>query len=465
MRRSTMTLVLLAALAAAAGTWFTACGATDNGGGSDGDTDSDTDTDGDSDADTSIYDVRQGEVPVNEVVTLAGVIVTAPTLIDSEDGSGTIYVEEPEGGPWSGIILYLYSDVTLEVSAARGDVVTVTGQYQEFYGLSEIVVSQATDLVVTGTADVPAPAVVAPSGVCTGGADAESYESVLVSVEDVTVTDEDMGYGQFQVADALLVADTFFVEGGGPSTGNVTVADGDTFEAIHGILEFGYDEHKLSPRDAADYVGFSGGDTDTDSDSDADVTIYEIQQGDVDEDTGVILTDVVVTSPLIYDGSGFFVEEAAGGQYSGIYVHVWEPIDDPVSISVGDLVTITGTYTEFYDFSEVSINGGSDVTYLDAGTVPAPVAISDPATIATGGADAEAYEGVLVTVSDLAVTDAEADAYGNFIVDDSLWVGSLFFTDWLEYTVGDTFTSITGTMYYTYSNFILEPRTLADLVE
>ena len=101
---------------------------------------------------------------------------------------------------------------------------------------------------------------------------------------------------------------------------------------------------------------------------------------------------------------------------------------------------------------------------LDAGTVPAPVAISDPTTIATDGADAEQYEGVLVTVSDVAVTTA-TDAYGQFIVDSSLMVGSLFFTDFLEPAVSTTYTTITGPLHFTFDDFKLEPRTAADLVD
>ena len=467
MRRFTVRWFAIVAIAAAATAGFSSCGATDNGGGggdSDSDTDGDTDSDADCEADTTIYSIRQGEIAVNEVVTLCGVVVTTPTLVDSEDGSGTIYVEEPDGGAWSGIILYFYGDVMLDVTLARGDVVTVTGQYQEFYGLSEIVVSQATDVEVTGTAEIPAPEVVLPAAVCTGGADAESYESVLVSVEDVAVSNPDMGYGQFEVDDALLVADTFFTEGGGPSTDNISVADGDTFDAIHGILEFGYEEYKLSPRDGDDYVGFSGGDSDTDTDTDADVTINEIQEGDVTENTDVLLTDVVVTSPLTYDDAGFFVQEEAGGAYSGIYVYNYNAATDPVTVAVGDLVTVTGTYVEFNGMSEITIEASSAVSVTSAGTVPAPVAIADPATIATDGADAETYEGVLVTVSDVAVTTA-INGYGEFIVDDSLMIGSVFFVDFLDPAVSTTYASITGPLYYSYSNFKVEPRTLADLVE
>jgi predicted extracellular nuclease len=461
MKRQLVIMMATAAIALGAGVWITSCSLTDNGspavdGGS-------TDTDADCEGDTLIYDIRQGNVAANEVVTLCGVVVTTPTLIDT-DGTGNVYVEEPDAGPWSAMVLYFYADVMLDTSFAQGDVVTVTGQYQEWNGLAEIVVSAATDFEVTGTADLPAPEVVTPEGVATGGADAEAYESVLIGIEDVTVTADPDGYGQWQVNDSLLVADTFFAAAGGPSGDNIAAATGDTFDAIHGVLEFGYDEFKISPRDLDDYVGFSGGDTDTDSDTDADVTIYDIQGGDVAADTGVILTDVVVTSPLTYDGMGFFVEEPEGGPLSGIYVHNYSGDTDPAAVAVGDVVTVTGTYTEFYEESEVTISDSSGVSVTGAGTLPDPVAISDPATIATGGADAETYEGVLVTVSGVTVTTV-VDDYGQIIVDDSLMVGSVFLDAFLDPTVDTVYASITGPLHYTYSNSVLEPRTPADLVE
>jgi DNA/RNA endonuclease YhcR with UshA esterase domain len=461
MKRQLVIIVATAAIALGAGVWITSCSLTDNGSPA---VDAGTDADGDCDGDTTVYDLQQDLVAVNEVVTLCGLVVTAPTLVDAEAGDGTIVVQEPDGGPNSGIVLYMYGEILLAVPLEPGDVITVTGQYQEFYGLAEIAVTNADDLEVTGSADLPAPAIVDPASVATGGAEAEAYESVLIGVEGVTVTNDDMGYGQWQVDDALLVGDTYFAAAGGPSGDNISVATGDTFDAVHGILEFSYEEFKISPRDLDDYVGFSGGDTDTDADSDADVTIYDIQGGDVAADTGVILTDVVVTSPLIFDGSGFFVEEPEAGQFSGIYVHVWDPTGDPVSISVGDIVTLSGTYTEFYDLSEITIDGGSAVTPVGDGVAPEPEVIADPTTIATGGEDAEAYEGVLVTVSDVEVTTA-VDGNGQIIVDDSLMVGSLFLDSFLSPAVGTTYASITGPLTYTYSDSKLLPRTLEDLVE
>lgn len=458
MKRYGMMGLATAALALA----ITGCGLTDNGGG-DGDTGTDTDPA------TTIYDLRQGSVDTDSLVTLADVVVTTPVHADS----GKVWVEEPEGGQYSGVILYMYSDVLLGVSLAPGDLISVTGTYSEFYEVSEVTVTDAMSIEKLGTAAVPAPAVVPPADLVAGSATAEAYESVLVRVEGVEVTDADLGYGEFEVTGGLPVDDFFFASASGPSGGNVIPAEGETFTAIEGVVGFTnfadtdgtpVPEYKLMPRSLDDYEGYTGAvDTDTDT-TPEEVTIGQLQQGEVASGENVILADVVVTSPLSFDGSGFFVGEPAGGEYSGIFVYNYNGDTDPAAVAVGDVVTITGGFSEFNGCSEVTIDAAADVEVTDTGAaLPAPVAIADPAAIATGGADAERYEGVLVTVSGLTVT-AAVNAYGEIVVNDSLMVGSMFLDAFLEPEVGDTYASITGPLHYSYDNFKLEPRDDADLV-
>jgi len=451
-----LSLIVLAALAAL-GTG--ACGAVDNDDDSsadaDSDSDSDTDSDSDSDGDTTIYDLRQGNVEEGTVVTVKDVVVTSP--VHTTDAA--VFVEEPDGGQYSGIHVYLWTEALAEYYGLQpGDVVDVTGEYAEFYDVSEITVQSPLDIVVTGSADVPGPDVVDPEDVTTGGALAEAYESVLVKVEDVGVTDPDAGYGQFVVDDSLYVEDFFFESGEGPSGPNILVAEGDTFGGVTGILLYSFEEFTLAPRTQDDYEEWVHLET----------TIYDIQQGDVPENTVVTLEGVVVSSPVHVEDSLVFVQDPDGGQYSGILLYLYSEVMDAVDLVPGDVINVTGEYAEFFDMSELTVTSAYDLTELSSGPAPAPEVVA-PADIATGGELAEAYESVLVRVADVTVTD-DSIGYGSFTVTDGLIVDDFFFTsdggpsgDMPAVAVDDVFTTLTGPLSYSYDEFRLFPRDAADM--
>lgn len=453
MKFNFLTLAMMAALAGLLANMLPACGATDNGS-------SDGDSDTDADADDTIYDVQQGNIAEDDTVTFNNVVVTTP--VHAEEGG--VFVEEPEGGPYSGIYLYLYSDVLAELELEPGMEINVSGIYTEFFGYSEVTVQSLNDIEVLGMTDIPAAEVVVAADVATGGSDAEAYEAVLVKVESPEVTDDTLGYGEWQIDDSLIVDDFFFETSGGPSTDGIDPSEGATFDSITGVMYLSFDEVKLEPRSADDFENYSGGDGDSDTDTDADVDIFDIQQGDVDEDTLVQITGAVVTSPLSYNGEDFFIQDVAGGQYSGILVHNFDGATDPVSIAVGDEVTVSGFYVEYFDLSEITVSDSSYVTVTGTATVPDPVVV-DAADVGTGGSLAEAYEGVLITVEDVTVSTA-ADSYGQFEVDSTLLVDDMFFSSGSpDPTVGTTYASITGPLNYNFDDFKIEPRTTADLVE
>jgi predicted extracellular nuclease len=423
-----------------------------------GDPTGETDTAGE---DVTIYDIQGGKIAPKTTVTVKGVIVTSPVQVEK----GALFIEEPEGGEFSGIQLYMYDEVVAALDAPIGSVVTVTGLYDEFYGSSQITVMAVGDIEVTGTGEVPAPAVVAAADVANDGALAENYEGVLIEIQDATVTDPDLGpeqIGQFEVEGGAHVSDFFlFPLGMSPKP-----AMGQVYPSIVGPLLYSFDQFQIAPRSLAD-LGEEGTDTDTDTDTTTDtggegVTIFDIQQGMVTLGDPVTVTDVIVTSPLTFKKDGFFVQDPQGGEFSGIYVYINM---HAVNVKPGDKVTVTGVYDEFFDFSQIKIAGPGDVVVNGNGPVPAPAVVAAD-DIATGGPLAENYEAVLVRVEDVTVSTA-ADNFGEWIVEGSLHVDDLFFAkaDWPLPMVGDTFTSLTGPLAYSFDNFKLSPRTAADLVE
>ena len=77
--------------------------------------------------------------------------------------------------------------------------------------------------------------------------------------------------------------------------------------------------------------------------------------------------------------------------------------------------------------------------------------------------DSEAYEGVLVTLSNVTIASVnqydEAETNGGVYIDDDFGI------DTSVLVAGKTFSSITGVIYYSYSKYRLLPRFDEDLVE
>lgn len=431
-------------------------------------------TDGGGLQDVTIYDIQQDKVTPNTLVRVKDVVVVSPTKFGAS-GAGTVFVQEVDGGEYSGIQLYIFPNTATDLMTGGkvpkpGDKLTVVGEYVEYKAeqststetYSEINISLADDIMITGTATPPAPPVVSPADIATGGAQTEVWEGTVVTVEDVAVTQAGLEFGEYKVTGDLVVDDFFFAPQGGPEPPMGTTL------TLTGPLMYNFEAFKLAPRTCDDYVGFDCDapvDTDTDSTTGpmGSVTIYDIQQGMVPENSVVTVENVVVTTPLTFEKDGFFVQDPMGGEYSGIFVYINQN-PDMLAPQPGDVVTITGLYTEFYDASQLSAGQPGDVMITGSGAVPDPVIVA-PADIATGGAMAENYEGVLVRVENVTVA-AAADNFGEWTVDASLRVDDLFFAmaDWPTPMPGDMFSAIIAPLHYSFDNFKLVPRTAADLV-
>ncbi len=215
-------------------------------------------------------------------VTVRG-IVTADTsdLEGTETGTllGTQVFMQNGTGPWSGIKIR----GTETLSLNRGDDVTVTGTAGEDFGVTMIYgIDSPTNIVINSTGNpVPVPEVLLTSTIdlLSGGTvSAEQWESVLISYEDVTVTDENAdgdpgpdpgsgpsrNFGDILVADASSSNTRIALQYGthdyhnfwfaGMDTIPNYVRQGDTFGSLTGILWFGFSNYKLLPRKNDDFV-------------------------------------------------------------------------------------------------------------------------------------------------------------------------------------------------------------------
>jgi predicted extracellular nuclease len=204
---------------------------------------------------TTIYDIQyttiagDGTYPsllVGQTVTFTG-IVTANGYYSSGN-SNRFFVSDPAGGAWKGVFVFSY-DYTVSV----GDEVEVSGEVQEYYGLTEI--GNLTGVTVLSTGNPVPAAIPVATGDLLAPSTGEPYEGCLVKISDVTVTQGPTTYGEWYVNDGsgeCQIDDAIFTYDS-PSVG-------DTFASITGAVDYSYDEYGINPRDADDF-STSGGDT------------------------------------------------------------------------------------------------------------------------------------------------------------------------------------------------------------
>ncbi|MEM6789352.1 MAG: amidohydrolase family protein [Myxococcota bacterium] len=195
-------------------------------------------------------------------------------------------------------------------------------------------------------------------------------------------------------------------------------------------------------------------------------TIYAIQDvtdpNHVPEGTEVEIACVVTA---IADNK-FWCQDPLGGPFSGISIFTGSApaYDDSSALQLYDSITVAGTYVEFFDLTQLS---DATVTYVGPGTAPTPELVVSSA-IATGGALAESYEGVLVRIVGVEVTIMDPDPmdFDEFVVTGNLRIDDDIF-EALDNTfpVMTAFAEIVGIHHFSFSNYKLLPRSAADLVQ
>ena len=154
--------------------------------------------------------------------------------------------------------------------------------------------------------------------------------------------------------------------------------------------------------------------------------------------------------------------------YSAIWVYLNDASIEITELSVGQNLKITAVTGEY--FGQRQLTGISEL--IDLGAVYPEVApvIVDPATVATNGALAEAYEGVLVSVSPVEVLEqnpmpgpGDRDPNNEFVINGGLRVND-FLTDLTPLPeIGETWNLIVGVLRLGNGDYKLEPRSTNDI--
>ena len=444
---------------------------------------------------TPIQDVQNVSMPPDTPVALCDVVVTA---IDRYGQfQNTIFVQEPEGGEFSGIMIY-FNDAPLPQGIEVGDLVNVTNVVKtEFALISDTSGRTMTELVAgpgqaiaiedLGVGTVPAPAIVDPIVLAADDNEAEKWESVLIQFNDVALVST---VARMEDSAHANVTGPFEVQGN--FTEEVSLFQLDTcYQSMVGVLDY-FSGFQLLPRSASDLVAGGtncpppetgdvlcndGMDNDhngfmdcLDFDCQASVpacvpttSVVMIQDGTIAENTMVTLETAIVTG-LSRDREHFWVmDNAPAGEYNGIYVYNGgDATPQPPEVGIGTVMQVQGRVTEYQTYTELT-----NTSLTPTGATVTPVAITG-VTTGTLGVDAtnEPYEGTLVELNNVRVTMIEIDNFGSFLVDDGS--GELRVGDWsYDYpspAVDDCYASLTGIMHRFSTGVSFSPRSAEDMV-
>lgn len=456
-------------------------------------------------AGTRIQDVQSDAMVPGTPVELRGVVVTHIDTFGARIGN--FYVQEPEGGEFSGILVFGASlDQVAQLQV--GDLVDITGAEKDEFGLeaddktvTELVELTGGEMTVTrvGTMPVPAPHVLDALTIGRMATEAreaeyEKWEGVLVQVNNVSVNRgiqpitssnaDDCTFRDFIITGSLYVDSSYAaipatlpMSAECPAEMNPNlVSAGDCLASITGMGDYFFN-YKVLPRTTADIVTGGTGcpapentmalctdtiDNDANGFTDCDdrncaatcatgTTIEMVQAGTA---TGVVTLDnVVVTGvDLVPNSYNVWVSQTAqAAPNQGLIVFMGPSMP---TVTIGQVVDVTGTVVEF----DAMPPSGDTLTELtnatitvDTGTMtPLPVTGVPAGTLAMIGAAGEPYESVLVRLTNLRVM-AETSPGDRVVLSDG--TSTIVMDDDIfnyaagAYPVGTCFSSAVGIMH------------------
>lgn len=182
-----------------------------------------------------------------------------------------------------------------------------------------------------------------------------------------------------------------------------------------------------------------------------------------------VLIDGAVLSALALDMNGDpshgFIQDPAGGEFSGIYVSFAAfTAADVANLVVGEsVISVTGLYDEANGNSQIAAS-----SFMATGTVPNLDPTVVDSSLFADATEAEKYEGVFVRINEAGVTNENADDdgmgrdFGEFLVDNNVRVDDLLFAPAVPEANCEVFSFIQGPVNYSFSNYKIEPRDAND---
>jgi len=443
---------------------------------------------------------QEGNTVVQEAISLRPVVVVSPKFSASATLDG-YYVQDPQttwidqGDPrFTGMLLVIAKDQNTMFNP--GDLISVVGDYKEYYCFTEIFATSATKI---GTAPVPEPEVVSYQIFENGGnSDCEPYEGIKVTLENLLVTDVIGGTQPkwwFKLGNGILVANDFGIQG-------FTPAISMQIQKISGAVKYSYGKYLIVPFTEADIVlaplppdtseevvkdvvsDQGSSDVGTEEVPSQKATVFSIQSGSASIEctppgsnatiqTDVALEDVVIVTPKHSASStldGYYIRDLPQnlplgnqGLYAGMLIVV--PKSMNTNFQPGDVVSIVGDYKEYYCMTEIFVKTIVKVSEF----IPVPGDLEvDTAIFAQGGtSNAEPYEGVRVILREVAITDDSGGTQPSwwFKVDNEIYVANDYqLQSYFTPQQGTQLSELRGAVKYSYGKYLIVPVSAQDIV-
>lgn len=390
-----------------------------------------------------IQDIQNDSMAAGTPVTLKGVIVTAIDTYGTK--TGDMWIEEPAGGPFSGVHVFGVPLATV-ATLAVGDIVDLDGaQKDEFTYMGSNGVGGDTSgrsvtelkplsggmitVTKTGVGTVPAPVTVDALAIgqkatqAERDAEWEKWEGVLIKVTNVSANSgaacvgtacSDNTLNKFDITGGAVVESSLAAFPGfsaGPPVVPGTVAKGDCLASVTGVVDYFFDYLLLNTSTANVATGGTGcpvaegashavcsDGIDNDGNSFADCADNGCIVGDAACRTSATITEVQTTTPtgpielqnvyvtgISFNKKNLWVATSlTAAPNEGIYVFRGTASSLPVldaSIVVGAKVNVIGKVTEFNN--DATGDTLTEISGLAVTFVAAPTTAPVPVTTQT----------------------------------------------------------------------------------
>jgi len=244
---------------------------------------------------------------------LEGMSVTTEGIVTAINYGGTnFFIEDENGGAWNGIYIYDAAD-----NPVLGDKLSVSGEITEYYGFTEL--TNISYEVLSCGNPVPEPVVV-NTGELQEPDTGEKYESVLIKLQNVEVTQLPNDYGEWYVDDGsgeCQIDDEIF---------SYSPTLGEEFEYIIGVVDYSYDEYAVNPRQTDDLEPNA-----VNPEYNASNIVLKNFPNPVENSTKIFFRSSKAQTNKhikIYDITGRLVKKLAVDKDGGEYYAVWDCKDE-----------------------------------------------------------------------------------------------------------------------------------------